>query len=100
VWIEKIDWRLKAPPGSHRSKDEGPLAELVQGLAELRANPTAWNEMVSQCDELKQLHAKLPKDRQEIVDALSLDDPSNAEELLARVEAILRTCLLSREDEK
>jgi exonuclease SbcD len=87
VWIEKVKFQTSLPRDADAPlADDGPLAELVQYIAELRDDQPALAKL---CQELADLSRKLPSEFRESDDFLRLDDPQSLLPLLDQVQPLL-----------
>ena len=98
LWIEKVSMRTW-PPADRASAlaADGPIGELIQGIAELKSDPA---RLASLGGELEDLFDKLPPELKEGSGAIGLDRPERIREILAEAEQILVHQLLSREGAK
>lgn len=95
VWVEKVKLRTTLPSDFDPAwASDGPLAELMQYLGQLQAEPEQLSGLVP---ELTPLLEKLPPELTEGPDALRLDRPETLREVLAQVEQMLVQQLLSGE---
>ncbi len=94
VWIEKVQWRTAPPADVSGQPADGPIGELVQRIAELKADPQALSTLGS---ELSDLLEKLPPELAEGPAALGLQRPEKLRAMLDQVEQMLIHQLLSRE---
>jgi exonuclease SbcD len=94
VWIEKVRFQTSLPRELDRSLvDDGPLAELVQYIAELRQDDAALGKLSSEFGDLAR---KLPAELKAIDDALQLDNPTSLGSLLDQVQPLLVARLLEK----
>lgn len=95
VWVEKVKLRTSLPADLDQAlAGNGPLAELIQYIAQLRSRP---HEMAGLVAELAPLLEKLPPELTEGPDALRLDRPEILHEALEQVQQMLVEQLLDRE---
>lgn len=98
VWIEKVLLATRPPqefdPGGAA---EGPIAELLESVAEYQRNPSRLAELVGQ---LADLCNKLPAELREGPEALGLDQPELVAGWLDQVEPVLRRELYPQEEGK
>jgi len=92
LWIEKVLLHTQLPRDAALALD-GPVGELVQWIAELKADPT---QLAALGGELSDLLDKLPPELQEGPAALGLDRPERLRESLDDVEQRLVHHLLGR----
>jgi exonuclease SbcD len=93
LWIEKVKF-LTAPPRTHVPPPaDGPLGELLSVLDELREDASQLQRLH---EELADLERKLPQELKEGPDAIRLDDPAWRQSVLAQVQPLLVSRLLSR----
>ncbi|HVX13908.1 MAG TPA: DNA repair exonuclease [Pirellulales bacterium] len=93
VWIEKIRFQTSPPREIDLAAEDGPLAELVQYIAELRHDSVGLERLGA---ELVDLARKLPGELKELDDSLRLDDPRSLIPLLDQVQPLLVARLLDR----
>ena len=98
LWIEKVSMRTWTPADRASAlAADGPIGELIQGIAELKSDPA---RLASLGGELEDLFDKLPPELKEGAGAIGLDRPERIREILAEAEQILVHQLLSREGAK
>jgi hypothetical protein len=87
VWIEKVKLQTKPHGESDPSPlAGGPLAELAEVIAQMRADP---GELARLAGELIELKRKLPAELTEGEDRIDLDDPKLLADALGHVEPML-----------
>ncbi|QDU44536.1 putative metallophosphoesterase YhaO [Symmachiella dynata] len=87
AWIEKVEFRTSPPASlSDVSETDGPLAELVQYIEELRGNPSSLQALSTALSELRK---KLPDDVLRGPDAILLDKTDFLTGVMNDVQAIL-----------
>jgi DNA repair exonuclease SbcCD nuclease subunit len=94
LWIEKVQWRTAPPADLSGQSPDGPIGEMVQRIAELKADPQALSTLGG---ELSDLLEKLPAELTEGPEALGLQRPEKLRTMLDQVEQMLIHQLLSRE---
>lgn len=95
VWIEKVRLHTSASSAAdEQNLTEGPVGELVQYIAELRADPEALARLPGELADLKR---KLPAELQEGADRIDLADPAWLAGVLDQVRPLLVHRLLSGE---
>lgn len=94
LWIEKVQVRTGPMGVRALSAMDGPGAELMSMLGELRSDEGKRREML---DLMSDLSAKLPRELTAGAGALSMADPEWGATLLDEVEAILRSRLMGPE---
>ena len=96
LWIEKVKLRTSLPIDLDRARaTEGPIGELLELTAELKANPEGLPGLL--VDDLQKLKKRLPAELTEGPDAVDFDHPDVLREMLEEVEQMLVRQLLSRE---
>ena len=85
LWIEQVKLATCLPAGVELP-EEGPLAELLELLGELRSGEA---ELGSLAADLADLARRLPAELQEGDDALKLSDPARLCQLLGDVQPLL-----------
>lgn len=94
LWIEKVRFQTSLPRELDKSlADDGPLAELVQYIADLRQDEAALSRLSG---ELADLARKLPAEIKELEDAFRFDDPRSLTALLDQVQPLLVARLLEK----
>jgi exonuclease SbcD len=87
VWIEKVRFRTEpARAGADALTVEGPIAELKQYLAGLRADDQSVLEFSAVLEDLRR---KLPEDLQRGQDGVRLEDAAWLREALSEIEPFL-----------
>lgn len=95
VWIEKVKLATSLPRADRADRlADGPLAELVRFLDELRGDDAALGELGG---ELAELLRKLPVELKEGGDSLRLDHPDQLRQALVQVQEMLVGRLLAEE---
>ena len=98
IWIEKVKLRTRPPVDMKDLKSgSGPVAELIQYLDEVRADPDLLGTL---SEGLEDLMKKLPRELMQGEDAISPDDTEWLAGLLEQVQPMLIRRLLKREDSK
>ncbi|MFV9631943.1 MAG: metallophosphoesterase family protein [Methanosarcinales archaeon] len=96
IWIEKV--KLHTQPHIEMMESmSGPMAELIQYLDELRADPELLRTLTVDIEDLRK---KLPGELMEGEDALKLDDADWLAGVLEEVQPMLIHCLLKEEGSK
>ncbi|NQU26074.1 MAG: DNA repair exonuclease [Candidatus Nealsonbacteria bacterium] len=96
LWIEKVKLRTSLPIDLDRVRaTEGPIGELLELTAELKANPEALPALL--VDDLQKLKKRLPAELTEGPDAIDLDHGDVLGEMLEEVEQMLVRQLHHRE---
>lgn len=87
AWVEKILLQTSLPRLlDDMALSDGPLAEILQTLADLRANDSALAGLAEELDDLRR---KLPEELNKEPDWRRLDVPARLAEYLDEVEALL-----------
>ena len=96
LWIEKVKFRTSLPIDLDRARaTDGPIGELLELTAELKANPETLPVLLA--DDLEKLKKRLPAELTEGPDAVDFDRGEVLGEMLEEVEQMLVRQLLSRE---
>ena len=94
VWVEKVEIRTQAPAAADwLAFADGPLGELLQSIAELRAGP---EKLAALGGELADLLEKLPE-LKEGAGSMDLARPERLRGILDEVEQLLVHQLLAGE---
>jgi DNA repair exonuclease SbcCD nuclease subunit len=96
IWIEKVKLHTQ-PPMEMVESMSGPMAELIQYLDELRADPELLRTLTVDIEDLRK---KLPGELMEGEDALRLDDFDWLAGVLEEVQPMLIHRLLKEEGSK
>jgi len=96
IWIEKVKLHTQ-PPMEMMESISGPMAELIQYLDELRADPELLRTLTVDIEDLRK---KLPGELMEGEDALRLDDADWLAGVLEEVQPMLIHRLLKEEGSK
>ncbi|MCD4844061.1 MAG: DNA repair exonuclease [Methanosarcinales archaeon] len=96
IWIEKVKLHTQ-PPIEMMESMSGPMAELIQYLDELRADPELLRTLTVDIEDLRK---KLPGELMEGEDALRLDDAEWLAGVLEEVQPMLIHRLLKEEGSK
>jgi hypothetical protein len=91
IWVEKV--QLRTSPEVEGPPAEGPIAELLQWIAQ---RPSAPEQSAALSEEVSDLVEKLPSELREGADALGLDRPERFGELVQQAEQLLAQRLLDR----
>ncbi|HET6882293.1 MAG TPA: DNA repair exonuclease [Pirellulales bacterium] len=95
LWIERVRFQTSLPRELDRSlTEDGPLAELVHYIAELRQDAAGLAKLSG---EFADLARKLPGELREVDDSIRLDDPRSLLPLLDQVQPFLIARLLETE---
>jgi len=96
LWIEKVHLRTHMPVDLRQSQEaDGPLGELVQLIAEWKAQPESLEPLLQK--DLEELRKKLPTELVEGAEALNLDPATLADDALEQVQQMLVRQLLAKE---
>jgi len=96
IWIEKVKLHTE-PPIEMMESMSGPMAELIQYLDELRADPELLRTLIVDIEDLRK---KLPRELMEGEDAVIPDDADWLAGVLEEVQPMLIHCLLKEEGSK
>ncbi len=94
VWVEKVKFRTSPAGSLDELAADGPLAELVRYMHELKSDPRQLAELA---EEFTPLLKKLPAELVTGDEALALDQPLQLAQLLAEVEPLLVNRLQAQE---
>lgn len=89
IWVEKVEVRTR--PTRSIVLPDGPIDEIREVVAALRADPAAWKDLA---DGLAELKRKLPAEFHHDEESPRLDDPAWLDSLLDQVEPVLFDLLL------
>ena len=90
VWVERVEFRTCAPLWAFEAaKGDGPVAELLRTVLSLRDHPEELVPILRDDEQTVDLKRKLPREYQELEDAIDFDDPGSLADLLDGVGDLL-----------
>ncbi|QDU95359.1 metallophosphoesterase family protein [Lignipirellula cremea] len=94
IWVERVRIKTSSPVLRDAIPSDGPIADLVAYIAELRTDETALKELGSCFSDLQ---AKLPADITSGDDGLDFRQPTALRDLLDQIEPLLLDRLTQKE---